>query len=397
MIIEGLDELNTSITVTENLDVEETQIEDLDTNINPDGDGTSTDGEGEGEGAGTNTDGEGDGSEGITNILTGDDTPPAEGGDGEGKDGDDTGIKNLSGIEQYLSTFNIEGGMVDFKDGTKIHFDELEADKQLEVLSKLHESSTQDIEAKFGLNDDEIGLINYMRKEEGTIDEIINNMAQQRAQTYITSQEVQTQAIDKMDDDAIYTSFLIKGSPDATTEDIEKDLAKAKEMSGYTNNVANLRERMVSDQEASLAQEQVNDREKMNSEIEEQRKQVVKVVSGMESVDGLSINDGIKNDVLDLILTVDDEGDSQFMTEVFSDPEKLFKAAFWYKNGTDIISNREDFWKKEKSAAYKRGLKDAQAGKRTFTSADVTGKYTKPTPHQESPDDYVMMDDLYTD
>jgi hypothetical protein len=140
-------------------------------------------------------------------------------------------------------------------------------------------------------------------------------------------------------------------------------------------------------------QEQVDERRQLLQDIEAQRQEVVQTIAHMNEVDGLKINDGIKNDVLDIILNVDEDGDSLFMTQVFSDPDELFKAAFWYKNGSDIIKTREEFWKKEKSAAYKRGLEDAKKGRRTFSASDL--KENKTTPYLGASDETVSLDELY--
>jgi hypothetical protein len=164
-------------------------------------------------------------------------------------------------------------------------------------------------------------------------------------------------------------------------------------MANYDKVVENIKKNMIKEQEQKIEQQQQKTQQEMLTEIEDQRKQVVAAVSKMDSVDGLSINDGIKNDVLDLILNVDEDGDSLFMTEVFSDPEKLFKAAFWYKNGVDIMSAREEYWKKEKSAAFKRGQQDASKGKRTFSAKEVKDK-NKTTPHYSEPDDIISFDDI---
>ena len=300
---------------------------------------------------------------------------------------------NLSGIEQYLAQFNIEGGMIDFQDGSRAHFGELDANKQLEVLTRLHEASTQSIEEKFGLDEEEIGLINYIRQQGKSVDEIIDDLAQQRAQTYLMSQEIANADVNSMNEDQIYTAFLLRSNPQATPDQLEKDLATAKQMSNFNNIVSNLKSEMLKDHESRVLNQREESNKALYSEIESQRKQVVDVVSKLDTIDGLSINDGIKNDVLDLILNVDDDGDSQFMTEVFSDPTKLFRAAFWYKNGTDIVSAREAYWKKEKSAAYKRGLLEGQTGKKTFVSTDATGKGT--TPRHIDPEEVGSFDDLY--
>ena len=395
--MEGLDDLHTNLIDNEDLDGA-AELDGDGLPINPEG-GDGADGDGDAgkdgaDGDGTGADGDGKDGEG-SDGADGDDGKDGDGADGDDGTPKDIDTKNLSGMEQYLSKFNIEGGMIDFKDGERTHFDKLDADKQLDVLTRLHESSTKEIEEKFGLDEEEIGLINYMRQEDGTIDEVIDRMAQQRAQTYITAQEVKNANVIDMDADAVYTSFLLKSDPEATPEQLEANLAKAKEMSNFDKVTDRLKKDMVEDQKANVAKQDQDSVNEMHAEIETQRKEVVNVVSDMDSIDGLSINDGIKNDVLDLILDVDDDGDSRFMTEVFSDPEKLFKAAFWYKNGTDIINNREDYWKKEKSAAYKRGQTDAQNGKISFSASDAKDN-KKTTPHRSDPDEVVSFDDIHT-
>jgi len=301
---------------------------------------------------------------------------------------------NLSGIEQYLAQFSIEGGMIDFQDGSRVHFNDLDAAKQVDVLSKLHTSSTQAVEDRYGLDENEIGLINYIREQGKSVDEVIDELAQQRAQTYLMAQQVSSADINSMNEDQIYTAFLLKTNPEATAEQLEKDLVTAKQMSNFPNIVSSLKSEMLKTYEAEILKQKEAGTQELYTEIEDQRKQVVTAVGKMESIDGLSINDGIKNDVLDLILNVDDDGDSLFMTDVFSDPEKLFKAAFWYKNGADIISAREAYWKKEKSSAYKRGQQDAASGKKSFSSTDVTGQKAT-TPHQGDYSEVQSLDDLY--
>lgn len=319
-----------------------------------------------------------------------------DGKEGKGKDDDEGNSDNLSGIEKYLSAFNIEGGMLDFEDGSKKHFDELEPDKQAEILNKLHESAAQSVEEKYGLDENEITLINYLREQGKDFNEVIGDLATQRAEAYIASQNAQNLDIEKMSNDDVYAAFLRNSNPEATVEQIEEDLKKAKEMSNYENITKSIKDRMLKEHESTLTAQKEESKNKLFTEIEDQRKEVVAVVSKLETVDGLTINDGIKNDVLDSILNVDEDGDSVFMTEVFGDPEKLFTAAFWYRNGKDILATREEYWKKEKSAAYKRGLQEAGDGKKTFTSKDVKDKKSKETtPHYDRSDDIISFDQLH--
>lgn len=343
----------------------------------------------------TDNDGD-DGALGVQRVQTDAEATAENDNGGEGEDGsNDKNIKgDLSGVEQYLAQFDIEGGMIDFQDGTKEHFNNLTPEKQLDVLTKLHSISSKSVEDRYGLDEEEINLINYMRQQEGTIDQVIDNLAQQRAQVYIAAQTIGNTNINDMDADAVYTAFLIKSNPEATAEQLENDLETAKKMSNYDKVVASIKDSMVKEQKDQIEKSRQESTDAMVQEIENQRKEVVSVVSAMNDVDGLTINDGIKNDVLDLILNIDEDGDSLFMTQVFSDPKELFRAAFWYKNGLDILKSREEYWKKEKSQAYKRGQTDAANGKKSFSASDVDGKNTT-TPTPGNYDEIVSLDDIH--
>jgi len=326
----------------------------------------------------------------------GDDPEGGEGGEGgEPKEGDEpgSGTENLTGIELYLSQFGIDGGMIQFEDGESKHFNDLDKDKQAEILASLKDMTTPGIEEKYGLDEDEIGLINYLRQTGSSIEEVVDQMAQQRAQAYIMQQQVQTVDVEQMDDDTVYASFLLQNNPEATVEQIDKDLATAKKQSNFKNIVNGLRKEIKESQIMMAQEQELQARQQTLQELEEQRQEVVQTIAPLKDIDGLKLNDGLKNDVLDLILNVDEDGDSMFMSHVFSDPHELFRAAFWYKNGADIIRSREEFWKKEKSAAYKRGVEDAKKGKKTFTASDL--KENKTTPYLGASDDTVSLDELY--
>ena len=182
-------------------------------------------------------------------------------------------------------------------------------------MTQLHDTQASDIEQKYGLDEKEIGLINYLRDQDATIEEVIDQMAAQRAQTYMMSQQVQDMDVSKLDDDAVYTAFLLKGNPEATAEQLEKDLETAKKMSNYDGTVKSLRSEFTKEQTAYLEQKQQAELKELQQEIEAQRKEVVDTVSKMKEIDGLSLNDNIKNEVFDLILNVDESGDSLFMSE----------------------------------------------------------------------------------
>ena len=283
------------------------------------------------------------------------------------------GNTNMSGIELYLSQFDIEGGMIDFEDGTSVHFDELDPERQAEVLQQLHGSNATSVEEQYGLDENEIGMINYLRANNLTVDQLLENMATERVNAILARQ--QSTAIDyqSMTPDAIYMAFLSKSNPEATTEQLEEDLRIAKAASNYERITTALKDQFVASQQAEITAAQAQEAAQREQELDEQRRLVVDTVRGINDIAGIQVTDDVKNSLLDRVLEVNDDGDSVFLSEVFSDPTKLFNAAFWYYYGEDIARQKDEYWKKEKSQAYKRGRQDALGNgeapnRRSFTN-----------------------------
>jgi len=282
---------------------------------------------------------------------------------------------DMSGIELYLSQFDIEGGMIDFEDGTSTHFNELEPARQAEILQQLHGSNASSIEEQYGLDDNEVGMINYLRANNLTIDELIENMATERVNTLLAYQQSAAVDYKAMSDDNVYLAFLRQSDPEATPEQLEESLRVAKETSTFTKMAATLRAQFDATQVQSSREAQSQEAQLHEQELDNQRRLVVETVQGINDIGGVQLNDDVKNSLLDRVLEVNDDGDSVFLGEVFSDPTKLFNAAFWYYYGEDIARQKDEYWKKEKSLAYKRGRQDAlgtgdsQTQRRSFTAS----------------------------
>lgn len=309
-----------------------------------------------------------------------DDDPEGESskkGDNDDTDDDESDTADQSGIELYLAQFDIEGGMINFEDGTSKHFDEVEPAKQAEILQQLHGNQSSSVEEKYGLVDDEIGLINYLRENKLSVQDMVESMAQERVTTLLALQQSETTNFDEMTDEAVYTRFLKESNPEDSAEDIETKLDQAKKLSSFANLSTALRTQYKGAQTQKLSEANTLQTQEREAALDAQRTEVVEAVVTMKDVAGIALNDNIKNSVLDRVLEVNESGDSVFMDEVFGDPKKLFTAAFWYYYGDNISKQRDDYWKKEKSAAYKRGKSDALGTSKPGISFNGQNKRTK--------------------
>lgn len=322
---------------------------------------------------------------------------PNDDDDDEGGDAnpDDGNAPDMSGIELYLSQFDIEGGMIEFEDGTSTHFNDLDPERQAEILQQLHNENTPSIEDQYGLDENEIGMLNYLRANNLTVEEMVESMAMERVNAILARQQSADEDFANMPEDNIYLKFLSESNPEATTEQLEEDLRIAKATNNYTKIVAALRNQYVNAQESELEAVRQQEALEREQELEDQRKLVVDTVRSISDIAGISLDDNVKNSILDRVLEVDDNGDSMFLGEVFSDPTKLFNAAFWYYYGEDIARQKDEYWKKEKSLAYKRGRQDAlgtgdQTQRRSFTSSQSQQSNT-PRPSVEDSDDWNSL------
>lgn len=291
--------------------------------------------------------------------------------------------ENVTGIEMYLAQFDIEAGMVQFEDGTSQHFNDLDAARQAEILQQLHGTQATAIENQYGLDENEIGLLNYLRENKLSVEQMVDQMVAERVATMTTLQEMSSEDFTKMDADALYMKWLKDTSPEATPEQLSSDLGKAKELSNYNKLTETLRTQFTKAQQEAVTAATEEQRVASAELVESQRQEIVNAVVGMTELAGIQLDQNTKNTVLDHILETNEEGDSAFMDEVFSDPKTLFKAAFWYVYGESLVAQRDEYWKKEKSAAYKRGKEDALG----VTAPITTGRsfMTKPVIKENNP------------
>lgn len=292
--------------------------------------------------------------------------------------------ENVTGIEMYLAQFDIEAGMIQFEDGTSTHFNDLDATRQAEILQQLHSSQATTVESKYGLDEDEIGLVNYLRENNLSVEQMVEQLVAERVNTMVTMQELATEDYATMEADAVYMKFLKETSPEATPEQLAADLLKAKELSNYAKQAEALRTQYTAKQAEVIATKANEAKAQREALVETQRQEIVQAVLPMTDIAGIPLDQNIKNTVLDHILETNADGDSAFMDEVFSDPNSLFKAAFWYVYGETLIVQRDEYWKKEKSAAYKRGKEDAlgtnaPAPGRSFTAKPAEKPHTSRT------------------
>jgi len=307
---------------------------------------------------------------------------------------------SASGIDQFLAQHGIVGGMITFegeegeKSETK-HFNELTSEEQFNILHDLTDNSgeeNQDISKV--LDEDEIGLVSWIREQGTSVEDAIDKLATERFDQLKNFESGQN--YEDMPSEAIVGKWLKDTNPEASDEDLIDELDNLKNGKFFEKQADVLRKQFITEQNVEDQKADQARQEEAQREIDEDRVTIANAAKNIDRVAGWDINEDMKNDVLESLLEVNESGDSQFMAEVFSDPESLFKAAWLYKFGESHFDQLETYFKKEITNQFQEGKRVGESG---LSKEPLDGGYVpKVKSGKKAPirqEKIVSLDDLH--
>jgi len=316
------------------------------------------------------------GDDGVVQNVNTDDDPiedPVDNGTGGDDDDEPTGDnapqggeeddEPLSGIEKYLADYGIIGGQIQFEDGEFKSFEELSSEEQYNILQSLASEARPTIEDDYDLDETEINLLNDIRNSELSVEEYIGELINEQVRRSLTARDSLSIDYENMPDDAVYMKWLTEVNPDVSEEEAVEfiETQRANEEL-YKHLVDQIRGKYIQEQRDEYLRNLNAQTQQQKELIEADRYQIVQTVENIDNIGGAEINDDMKNEVLHSLLEINDQGDPLIMEEMFSDPEKLFKAAWFMKYGESYLDNVDKYWKRRESEAYKRGKMDILEG-----------------------------------
>lgn len=236
-------------------------------------------------------------------------------------------LRDLGVSDSKAIQFENEDGEIETVD-----FDTLDRDTQLTMLRELTDP---------GLSAHEIQVINYLRQNNASFDDVVNYFAEQRLQQYLTGNPDQVHqkvySIDEYTNDELYLADLKSKYPDFTDEDLLAELDAAKLNEELFNKKSDIIRQQYKEHE---------DRQKQEAEAAEQQRyedlqqNIVNAVLNFKEISidpdpesedwrGLEIEDGDRQNILSYLLDQDQEGKSRLVRDI-EDPNELIKLS-WYK------------------------------------------------------------------
>lgn len=269
---------------------------------------------------------------------------------------------DLTGVEQFLTAYGVQGGVITYEDGSSARFSELDYSEQAEILSSLVSESLPSIEEKYNLDDDEVNLLNTLRDSDMTSEEFINSLVDYRMQAVSAQRELSTTDYEAVSDDGIFVKSLRDSYPEITDEEIADELFKAKELSSYATTTEAMRQLFMTHQaEDNYYMQEENDKV-FSEQLEAQRHSIVETVEDINDIGGANISSEMKEYLLHDIMELNDNRDPILMEKLFGSPEAMFKANWFLNYGESYMTETNTYWRNEVSKARKEGYMQATNG-----------------------------------
>lgn len=294
--------------------------------------------------------------------------------------GDNGGTQGGNGNEEdiltaYLRANGIdpENIQVDDEEGNFSYqsFSSLSRTEQLDLLESIRGGSQEGNE-DYDLDNDEIDLINTIRKSNMSVSDFVNAIQNRAVQAYVSSGAGnQNYDIDQLTDDDLFVSNYKNQVPDATDEDVIDALNAAKtNQQAYTKMMQGIRD-TYKQQEEEIHQRQIQESEqRAQRQRQEYENIIVNTLNGMEKMKlgdlDVQLSDDDKEEIASAILD-SDPTDTRYLVGLINDPKTLSKMVWYALKGDEAIDQMQRYYKNEinarQQAAYRKGFEDAKNGK----------------------------------
>lgn len=268
-----------------------------------------------------------------------------------GFEGEENPVQEENPKDDYLTKFlksrNIDREKIRFQneDGTieEVRFDDLEDNEKLAILSEKEE---------LPITDQEIEDINYLRDHDINLADFAKLQREQAIKEYLEQNSTPQYEVDGMTDDQLFVYDLLnRYGEELTDEEIDTELARAKENEDlFTKKMNFLRNQYKEQETASKQETEAKERQQYEVEKQELINALTSAAINTTELQGVELEDADRNEVLDFLLREDTQGRTEF-SKLLSDPDAIFKMAWYMKYGESTFNTTVDYFKNELAKA----------------------------------------------
>ena len=259
------------------------------------------------------------------------------------------GIADSSKIQMQNDDGNIE----------EVDFDSLSEEEKLNIFKDLSDP---------GYSDYERSVIDYLRRNNATLDDVAAYFKQQGINEYLSEHpedvHQRVYSIDEYTDDEVYLADLHNKYPNFTDEELyaKLDAAKVNEEL-FNKEVASIRETQKAyeeeqEQQARAMEEQSY--QELQNNLQNAMRNFIQIDLDPEdtSADALSldVSDDDRNLIMRYLLEKGKDGKSQLVRDL-EDPQALIELAYYRTKERDNLTNLTRYWKNELATERKEKAK----------------------------------------
>lgn len=299
-------------------------------------------------------------------------------------------LLKAKGIDPEAVKFENEDGEIE-----EVPFSSLSEEERFNILN----SSDADID--FGLNDDEVGTLNFLRENNVSFEDAIKYYQRQAIQEYIDSQNINGVEINQYTDEELYVLDLKSKYEDLTDDEIEIELSKQIEHPElFKKKMDKIRSEYEDLEKQQLEQAKTEQQTKDEEAYKLVETNLINAAENINDIGGLDLDVDDKNQVLTYLLQEDLNGTSAFVKSL-DDPNTLFELAWFATKGKEAFSIIHDYYKNQietvRKTTYEKAKqefssKPKEDGDKTTKKAVLKAPTTKVDKKE-----YLSINDLQID
>lgn len=318
------------------------------------------------------------------------DTPDPEGNtgpvtgttDNEPEDDLIASMLKAKGINPEAIKFQKEDGEIE-----EIPFSELSREEQLDLLNY------NDSEENYGLEPEEISLINELRTNNLSVEDYLEAHRRQAIQDYLDGlEDTPEYQVDSMSDDELFLADLKANVPELTDEEALEQLNLEKQNEALFNKKMSGMRATYQQREQAMAEQQQAEYEAQQQEAAEAfEATILEAIQDNETIDlgesSLTMSEDDMNEIASFILDSDAAG-VRHIAKALNDPQMLVQMSWFALKGQEAMRQITEYYKHQISEVskenYKKGFADAKAGKASNPAKTVVKRPDKGQSKQTS-------------
>lgn len=307
-------------------------------------------------------------------------------GDPEGEDDDANSEESIT--DKFLRTKGINPRAVKFEssDGyTEQDFNDLSEEEQLQILQ------SSELDDDYGLTDDEINVINSMRRNNWSPSDYNNYIANLAIKNYVSQQQSLDEPIyniDNFSDEELYLIDLKQQIPDITDEEAYNELDNAKlNPEVFNKRIQSLREEYKDREDSIRERAEADAKAAADAQMEQFSNTILNTIEQNSVIDlgdsSLEMSNEDKNVVANFLLGKDQAG-VRHVARALNDPKSLVEMAWYLTRGREAFNTLQNYYKQKITETarrnYTKGYEDASGGRKANSAKAVVKRSKKNAP-----------------